>query len=89
MPDITRFIQDLDVEGGAHYEIKVRGKLISNWSDWFENLSISNLNGITVLSGYIADQSALQGILSKLLDFNLKLLSVRCIDAEDGIFENT
>ena len=84
MPDVSKLIQDLNMEGGAYYEIKVKGKLVANWSDWYENLSISNYNGVTVLQGYIADQSALQGILLRLLDFNLKLLSVRCIDPKSA-----
>lgn len=84
MPDIKKIIQNLEVEGGATYEIKVKGKLTPNWSDWFANMSITNKNGITILQGFIADQSALQGILLRLLDYNLKLLSVKCIDAEEA-----
>lgn len=62
--------------GCCFFEIRVRGHLSSEWSDWFENLDIRLLeNGETVLSGPIVDQSALMGILNKLHRLNLTLLS--------------
>ncbi len=63
------------------YEIRVEGRLPGDWSDWFEGLEIhSGLPGESVLSGPIADQPALYGVLAKIRDLNLKLVSVnRCL----------
>lgn len=63
--------------GGGFYEIRIRGHLNSQWSDWLEGLEITLLdNGEMILSGVIMDQSALMGILIKLNRLNLTLLSV-------------
>jgi hypothetical protein len=62
---------------GRHLEIRVKGHLSSQWSDWLEGLEVMWLdNGETVLSGTIVDQAALMGILNKLNRLNLTLLSV-------------
>lgn len=59
------------------YEIRVEGHLADRWSDWFEGLSIHNdLNGETILSGPITDQAALFGVLTKIHNLNLILISV-------------
>ncbi|HEY42571.1 MAG TPA: hypothetical protein G4O11_01170 [Anaerolineae bacterium] len=70
------------------YEIRIRGKLDGRWSSWFNNLTItlthtSNQSPITILIGSMADQAALRGILCKLWDLNLKLISVRLIEVDD------
>ena len=58
------------------FKIIVKGKLGNEWTDWFENLEI-NFNGEnTVISGHIKDQSALHGILNRIRDLNLTLISV-------------
>ncbi len=59
------------------YEIRVEGHLADCWSDWFEGLAIRNEpDGETVLSGLIADQAALYGLLNKIHNLNLILVSV-------------
>ena len=63
------------------YQIKVVGRLDEHWSAWFGDMAIAvERRGdgapITTLSGEVADQAALRGILSKLLDLNLTLISV-------------
>jgi hypothetical protein len=59
------------------YEIRVEGHLADRWSDWFDGLAIRNdLNGETILSGPITDQAALFGMLAKIHDLNLILISV-------------
>ena len=61
-------------------EIRVKGQLSDEWSDWFENLEIRLVeNGEMILSGVIPDQAALMGILNKLNRLNLTLLSVNQI----------
>ena len=59
------------------YEIRVQGHLGDRWSDWFEGLTIHNdFNGETTLTGLLVDQSALFGVLSKIHDLNLVLISI-------------
>jgi len=66
------------------YQIRVKGHLDEDWSDWFEGLTIANQpNGEAVLSGPIADQAALQGLLNRIFNLGLPLLLVRLIDPND------
>ena len=59
------------------YEFRVEGHLADRWSDWFESLEIHNdLNGETTLTGLLTDQAALFGVLNKIHDLNLILISV-------------
>jgi hypothetical protein len=62
------------------YEIRVEGHLPSGWSNRFEGLDIQRYPcGESILSGPLADQSALHGVLAKIRNLNLKLVSVnRC-----------
>jgi hypothetical protein len=67
------------------YEIRVRGHIDSRWSDWFAGLTIRTTLGpdgvpITILTGEVVDQSALSGILVRLSDMNLPLISVNPTD---------
>ena len=63
--------------GGGIYEIRVKGHLNSQWSDWLEGLQVKLLeNGEMILSGPIVDQAALMGVLNKLNRLNLPLISV-------------
>jgi len=59
------------------YEIRIEGHLADRWSDWFDRLAICNdPNGETSLTGSLADQAALYGVLSKIHSLNLVLISV-------------
>jgi hypothetical protein len=59
------------------YVIRVKGHLDTFWQVWFENLSITHeRDGTTLLSGQIRDQAALYGILCKMRDLGLTLLSL-------------
>ena len=73
---------DLAADIQPVYQIKMRGELDSSWSAWFSNMTITFDNGATTLTGAVADQSALRGILIKLWDLNLTLIFVRRIEAE-------
>ncbi|MCI0519251.1 MAG: hypothetical protein L0Z70_03240 [Chloroflexi bacterium] len=65
------------------YEIRVAGHLTERWADWFEGLAIRNEpDGVTTLSGPLADQAALFGVLNRIHALNLALLEVRRISAE-------
>ena len=59
------------------YEIRIKGHLDSSWADWFGSLSISHAdNGETLLAGPLPDQAALHGVLSRLRDLGIQLISV-------------
>lgn len=63
--------------GEGFYTIKVRGHLDAHWSEWLSELSISHdSQGDSILSGFIPDQAALHGLLVKIRDMGLILLSV-------------
>ncbi len=57
-------------------EIRVRGRIDEHWTEWFEDLTLSYDEEVTVLTGAVQDQSALYGLLSKLRDLGLALVSV-------------
>jgi hypothetical protein len=60
-----------------YYEVKIRGRLDPRWSDWFAGLKLTHLDGDeTLLSGPLPDQAALHGLLERVRDLNLKLISV-------------
>jgi hypothetical protein len=66
--------------GPARYEIRVAGALDSRWADWFGGLQISGQGEETVICGLLADQPALHGLLTKVRDLGLYLISVRRLD---------
>jgi hypothetical protein len=66
--------------GPTHYEIRVEGVLDSRWAAWFGGLHIERDDRQTVISGSLADQSALHGLLSKIGDLGLSLISVRRLE---------
>ena len=66
------------LEPGEHYEIRIEGHLDPCWSEWFEGMAIVHpSDSETLLSGPVVDQAALHGLLVRVRDMNLKLLSVR------------
>ena len=69
----------------THYEIRVKGHLSQRWSEWFDGMTIEfELEGgvkpVSTLTGLLADQSALYGVLGKIRNLGLKLLSVECVN---------
>ena len=72
-------------ELSKHYQIMVEGKIDASWSEWLSNMQLvsrTEANGvhITTLSGVLADQAALRGLLNRLWDLNLVLRSVQQVD---------
>ena len=66
--------------GSADYRIRLKGRLDPKWSDWFEQMKISTEGGETILTGPVADQAALHGLLIRIRDLNLTLLSVERLE---------
>jgi hypothetical protein len=63
------------------YQIRIKGHLDSGWTDWFEGMTITlEENGETLLTGAVVDQAALHGLLKKVRDVGMPLLSVICIE---------
>jgi hypothetical protein len=62
------------------YQIRIKGHLDRQWTDWFEGLTITlEDNGETLLTGPVVDQAALYGLLRKVRDVAIPLLSVVCV----------
>ena len=66
-----------------HCRIRVQGRIGAQWSGWFGDMAIvPQGNGETLLSGPVADQAALHGILARIRDMNLPLISLECVPGE-------
>jgi hypothetical protein len=68
----------------AYYEIRVEGVLDEGWADWFGGLHVTSDGTQTLISGQLSDQPALHGLLVKIRDLGLTLVSVRRLDAGTG-----
>ena len=68
----------------GRYEIRLRGHLETRWAAWFEGMTLSHeRDGSTVLSGPVVDQAALHGLLQKVRDIGLPLVSVTYVEPLD------
>ena len=67
------------------YQIRIKGHLGRQWTDWFEGLTITlEDSGETLLTGAVVDQAALYGLLRKVRDLGMPLLSVMRVDPSQG-----
>ena len=65
------------------YQIRLKGHLGQQWTDWFEGLTIAlEENGETLLTGPVVDQPALHGLLKKVRDLGMPLLAVTCVESD-------
>ena len=64
----------------ARYEIRVDGILDDQWADWLGGLRLEVTGGQTTLTGVLPDQPALHGVLARIRDLGLCLISVRRVD---------
>ncbi|HET9912157.1 MAG TPA: hypothetical protein VFQ13_09730 [Anaerolineales bacterium] len=63
------------------YQIRIEGHLDHQWADWFSGMSVTlEENGDTLLTGPVVDQAALFGLLKKIRDLGLPLISVNCVE---------
>lgn len=65
-------------------EIRIRGCIDEHWSPWFDDLALAHRGGETVLSGRVADHAALYGLLARLRDLGLPLISVVSVGETEG-----
>jgi hypothetical protein len=69
--------QKTDPDQPVLYQIKIKGHLGSQWTDWFEGLTVTlEEDGHTLLTGPVVDQAALHGLLKKVRDLGMPLVSV-------------
>ena len=65
------------------YEIRLKGRIDPRWAAWFDGLTVTNTeDGETILVGPVVDQTALHGLLAKVRDLNLPLVSVRRVEPD-------
>jgi len=75
---------DTSTSNAKVYEIRIKGHLEARWGQWFNGLTITlEESGNTLLSGPLADQAALHGILKKVRDLGLTLLSVHSVEPDN------
>ena len=75
-------ISESDLDQPTIYQIRVMGHLDQGWSDWFDGMAISpDEEGGTLITGHVVDDAALYGLLKKVRDSGLRLLSVNQTDS--------
>jgi hypothetical protein len=73
--------QKNEPNGPTVYQIRLKGHLDDQWADWFGGLTITlEENGDTLLTGPVVDQAALFGLLKKVRDLGLPLVSIDCVE---------
>ena len=67
----------------GRYEIRVKGHLDARWAAWFDGLTLTHgSDGTTIIHGPVADQAALHGVLQKIRDLGLPLISVNHVERD-------
>jgi hypothetical protein len=75
----------IDPDRPVTYQLRLAGHLGQDWADWFEGLSMTlEDNGETLLTGPVVDQAALHGLLRKVRDLGMPLLSVMRVSSGDA-----
>ena len=68
----------------AVYRIEVEGQLDKSWTGWFSGMTLTVQDEVSILTGPLADQAALRGLLSKIWDLNLTLVSITRLGPQHG-----
>jgi hypothetical protein len=78
-----RTSMDRNRDQAGRYEIRLKGHVDRRWAAWFDGLSLSlESDGTTTIHGRVADQAALHGLLQKVRDVGLPLVSVICVEPD-------
>ena len=79
-----------DQQNPGRYEIRVKGHLDSRWATWFDGLTLTHeSDGTTLIHGPVADQAALHGLLQKVRDVGLPLVSVTQVEPGQPVVPTT
>ncbi len=87
----TKTDQPPSKNNGGIYEIKIKGLLDDHWGQWFEGMTLQRQENVeagqdsTLIIGPVADQPALHGLLAKIRDLNLTLISMRKLDPKESL----
>ena len=74
----------LNQKTNQNYQIRIKGHLGAQWSEWFNGMTITlENNGDTLLTGIITDQSELHGLLKKIRDLGMPLISIAEINSDE------
>ena len=77
-------------DGSGRYEVRVKGQLDIRWASWFDGFSLTQAgDDTTVLTGFVVDQAALHGVLRRLGDVGLPIVSVTPADAGEAVTRTT
>jgi len=69
--------------GPPRYEIRLQGRLSARWAAWFDGMTLTTADdAATVLAGPVVDQAALHGVLQKVRDLGLPLISLTALDPD-------
>ena len=84
---MTQQKSGISLDQPIEYEIEIQGRLDKKWSGWFDNMNLrieDETNGptTTVISGLVADQAALYGLLNRIRDLGIPLLSVQLMNSD-------
>ena len=79
--------KQLNLSQPVVYQIRVKGVLDPCWAGWFEGLTITEQEDETIITGPVSDQAALHGLLSKIRDLGLPLVSINRLVADEGSLE--
>jgi len=84
---VTDHESGISVDQPITYEIKIQGRLEERWSRWFDDMDISAISQtsgptVTILSGIVADQAALHGLLIRIRDLGIPLLAVQIMNSD-------
>ncbi|UCC88368.1 MAG: hypothetical protein JSV81_03400 [Anaerolineales bacterium] len=81
----NKLIPKTDPSQPVVYQIRIKGHLGRQWADWFEGLTITlEDNGETLLTGLVVDQAALHGLLKRVRDLGMPLLSVNRLEPDQA-----
>ena len=80
---MNKHIKNSDPGSRTICQIRLKGHLGSQWSDWFDGMTVSlEDDGDTLITGPVVDQAALHGLLKKVRDLGIPLISVNCIEPD-------